>query len=315
MNLKSKPLLSKMLLTLGISLFLFGCDNNNNNNNNSDEPTITALAASNENFSTLVLALQTAGLDGALDDPDATYTVFAPTNAAFEKLGEDTINALLADPDALANILLYHVIDGAEVDSTAAIASAGTTVDMANGDKVALSLSGSDLLVNFSTVVDVDLMASNGIVHVIDTVLIPPADPGEPTNNIVETAILDGSFTTLVGALQATGLDALLGDENETFTVFAPTDAAFAALPPGLLAGLTQQQLTDILTLHVIPGAAVDSITALSLNGTSVATANGAEVDLLIMDGALMVNNAKVIVYDVYATNGIIHVIDAVIAE
>lgn len=310
---KPKSLLNYLLVVM-FSFVLIACDDNDNNNNNSDAMlSIAEIVTLNENFSTLALALQTAGLDAALEE--GTYTVFAPTNEAFAKLGDDTINALLADPDALAEILLYHVIADAEVDSEAAIASAGSTVPMANGDSVALSLDGDNLLVNVSTVIDVDIMATNGIVHVIDTVLIPPAKEGTPSDNIVETAIAAGSFNTLYAALQATGLDALLADENKTFTVFAPTDAAFNALPPGTVDALLMDlpALTAILATHVIEDAAVNSITAFSLNGSEVTTASGDNVTLSIVDGVLNVNNAKVVTYDIYTTNGIIHVIDAVI--
>jgi len=99
------------------------------------EPTtIVDVAVANGSFTTLVAALQATGLDEVLDDADRDFTVFAPTDAAFELLGTDTINALLADTDTLSDILLYHVIADAEVDSTGAIAAAGTTVGMANED-------------------------------------------------------------------------------------------------------------------------------------------------------------------------------------
>ena len=119
-------------------------------------------------------ALQATGLDAVLADESATFTVFAPNDEAFAKLGTDTIDALLADTDTLSNILLYHVISGQAVDSDTAISLAGSMVEMANGDSVTLSLSGSSLLVNDSVVIAVDVQASNGIAHVIDTVLIPP---------------------------------------------------------------------------------------------------------------------------------------------
>ena len=93
-----------------------------------------------------------------------------------------------------------------------------------------MSLSGDSLLVNTATVITTDIHTDNGIIHVIDAVLLPPADMVEPTSNIVETAIANGNFTTLVAALQAAELDAVLADESSTFTVFAPTDAAFALI-------------------------------------------------------------------------------------
>ncbi|MGK0500978.1 MAG: putative surface protein with fasciclin (FAS1) repeats [Oceanicoccus sp.] len=284
---------------------------------NSDGPytSVVDIAIDNGDFTTLIAALEATGLDSTLDSADGSFTVFAPTDAAFAKLGEDAINDLLANPTVLSDILLYHVISGPPIDAATAIASAGQTIVTANGERVALSLSGSDLLVNTSTVIDVDLRASNGIVHVIDTVLLPPAESEEPIFNIAEVATNDGRFTTLLVALAAAGLDGALADDNATYTVFAPTNAAFDALPAGTVTALLADipALTDILNLHVISGAAVDSITALSLSGTEVATLGGDTIALQIIDGALMVGNAKVTTFDIVTTNGIIHVIDAVI--
>ncbi len=307
--------LVKGILAFSLIFFLAACDDDDDNDRR--DMSIVDVAAEAGSFTTLITALEATGLDATLDDADGTFTVFAPTDAAFEKLGADTINALLADTDTLSDILLYHVIVGATVDSTAAIDSAGTTVETGNGDSIALSLSGSDLLVNFSTVTDVDIMADNGIIHVIDTVLIPPTDSEEPVLNIAETATENGNFTTLLTALAVAGLDGALADETATYTVFAPTDAAFDALPDGVLTSLLGDvdALTAVLARHVINGAAVDSVTALSLNNQQAETLQGEEVTLQIVDGALFVNNAQIVTFDIVTTNGIIHVIDAVIAE
>lgn len=212
------------------SLLLVGCDDDDDDDTIS-AATVVDAAVADGNFTTLVAAAQQAGLVEALSDPNAELTVFAPTDAAFEKyLTENNLTAdeLLGSPD-LADILTYHVI-GSEVDASTAIGLAGTTVEMFNGDKVALSLSGENLLVNTSTVTATDIITGNGIVHVIDAVLVPPADMGEPTSNIVETAVNDGRFTVLVQALMTANLDGALADENATYTVFAPTDDAFTAL-------------------------------------------------------------------------------------
>ena len=277
--------------------------------------TIVQVAIDAGTFETLVAALQATGLDETLADETATFTVFAPTDDAFALLGQDTIDALLADPDTLSDILLYHVISGQAVDAETALSLTGTTVEMANGDIVALTIRDGNLFINNSQVVTTDVEASNGIIHVIDVVLTPPAD-SEPTGNIVEVAIGAGDFTTLVAALQATGLDATLGDADSVFTVFAPTDDAFAALGQetidALLADLPV--LTDILLYHVVAGAAVDSITATSLFGEMVEMANGDSVTIDIRDGALFINDSQVIIADIAATNGVIHVIDVVLS-
>jgi len=250
----------------------------------------TALAGGT--FNTLAAALEATDLISVLSDESREFTVFAPNDAAFAALGDETVNALLADPDTLRDILLYHVLPDIQVDAATAVSLAGNTVTTANEDDIALSLNNGELFVNTSKVIATDVAASNGIIHVIDSVLIPPADVVADTQlSIVETAVAEGSFNTLVAALQATGLDAALANTEDTFTVFAPTDEAFAKLGDETINALLAdpETLSDILLYHVVAGSAVDSTTAISLAGTSVTTANG------------------------QASNGIIHAIDTVL--
>jgi uncharacterized surface protein with fasciclin (FAS1) repeats len=288
-----------------------------------DDPTsgtVTDVAVANGNFTTLVAALQTAMLDSVLANPEGKFTVFAPTDAAFEALLNDlgiTAAELLASPD-LSDILLYHVINGAEVNAAAATAIAGNTVVMGNEDEMALSLTGSELFANLSGISDPNVDASNGIIHVIDTVLLPPEDSEPPTQTIYELALANSDeFSTLLAALDVTGLDDTL-DAAGDFTVFAPTDAAFDALLAdlGITAGelLTNPALSDILLKHVLDGS-VDSITAFTLNGADIPTLNpdGETVKLEIDSGQFTVDGAQVTDFDNRATNGIVHVIDAVI--
>ncbi len=314
-----KRLFTLILITFtaGLLTACGGDDDDDNDDSMETEATIAGTLTADAQFSTLVTAAQTADLVGALDDEDATLTLFAPTNDAFDKLGQDTITALLSDTDQLTDILQYHLISGAAVEATAAIASAGSKIEMANGDEAALSLSGDDLLLNLSTITVTDIQASNGVIHVIDTVLQPPADRGTPSNNIVETAIAAGNFTTLVTALQAAGLDSVLADESETYTVFAPSDDAFALIPEATLTGLLADTdaLQGVLLQHVIIGAEVDSITAMTLNGSSANTAADEDVSIAIVDGELQIQGAVVTTADIYTSNGIIHVIDQVITE
>ncbi|WP_310649685.1 fasciclin domain-containing protein [Colwellia sp. MB3u-28] len=310
----------KMLSVAIISLVFLQACNDKDTNATPDLPepkvTIVDAAISNGNFTTLVEALQATGLDSVLSDTSASFTVFAPTDSAFALLGQNTINGLLADTDRLSDILTYHVISG-EVDAATAIGLAGTTVTMVNGDSVGLSLSGDNLLVNMATVITTNIQTDNGIIHVVDAVLMPPADVIVPTTNIVETAIANGNFTTLVAALQATDLDAVLADESATFTVFAPTDAAFALIGEATISTLLDNTdvLTNILLQHVVPEIAVDSVTAYSLNGAMVLTASTAKIPLVInsITDMLTFGGANIIIKDIYTTNGIIHVIDAVI--
>jgi uncharacterized surface protein with fasciclin (FAS1) repeats len=285
-----------------------------------DEPvasmTIVDTAVSAGNFTTLVAALQATGLDATLSDTSQKFTVFAPTDEAFALLGQETIDSLLMDTDKLSNILTYHVISG-EVPASTAISLAGTKVAMVNGDEVGLSMPGDSLLINTVTVTTTDIMADNGIIHVIDAVLLPPADMMEPTMNIVETAVANGSFTTLVTALQATSLDAVLADESTDFTVFAPTDDAFALIDEKTMSTLLANPdvLSSILLQHVVSGAAVDAVTAFTLNGASVETASMAMQPIMInaMTDMLTFGGANIVMKDIYTTNGIIHVIDAVV--
>jgi uncharacterized surface protein with fasciclin (FAS1) repeats len=293
-----------------------GGDNGGGDNGGGDGQLVnivdTAVAAGS--FNTLAAALQATGLDDVLADESQRYTVFAPNDAAFDKLGQDTINALLADTDTLRDILLYHVIGGTAVDAATALSIAGTKVTAANDDEFALSVNDGALFVNLSEVIATDVDASNGVIHVIDTVLIPPMIE-ETHGTVVDLAVADGRFTTLVAALQATGLDVTLADHDGTFTVFAPTDDAFAVLGTDTINALLGDlpTLSNILLTHVISGATIDSVTAFSLAGSSAETASGTSVSLSISDGSLFINNARVIQTDIKAENGTIHVIDAVI--
>ena len=280
-----------------------------------DPQSIVDVATANGSFTTLIAALEATGLDATLSDMDSKFTVFAPTDDAFALLGQDVIDALLADTDTLSDILTYHVISG-EVDSSAAISSAGSLVEMVNGDSVGLSLDGDNLLVNTATVILVDVAADNGVIHVIDAVLTPPADKGTPTMNIVDTAVAAGDFGTLVTALQAAGLDATLADETQSFTVFAPTDAAFAMIDPETLNLLIADTdaLSSVLLQHVVSGE-VNSVTAYTLNGSSATTASDAAIPVAINTelDTLTFGGATVQTTDIYTTNGIIHVIDTVV--
>ena len=304
----------KALLLITCSIFFIQACNDSD-----DEvpvATIVDVAKANGNFTTLIAALEATGLDETLSDTNSTYTVFAPTDAAFALLGDDAITSLLNDTDTLSNILTYHVING-EVSSVAAEAAVGITVEMVNGDSIGISLDGDNLLVNTATVTTVDIETDNGIIHVIDAVLMPPAAKGTPMDNIVETAVAAGNFTTLISVLEATELDDVLANEDSTFTVFAPTDAAFAMIDEETLGLLLDNPnvLASILLQHVVAGVEVDSVNAYALNGTSVATASQAAIDVSINTSAdmLLFGGANVISKDIYTSNGVIHVIDAVV--
>jgi len=165
---------------------------------------------------------------------------------------------------------------------------------------------GDKVFINDAQVIITDVLASNGVIHVIDKVILPPSD-------IVETAVADGRFKTLTAAVQAAGLvDTLKG--KGPFTVFAPTDEAFAKLPAGTLDSLlkpeNKDQLVSILTYHVVSGRVM---AADVVKLTSADTVNGAPVKIKVDGDKVLINDAQVIITDVLASNGVIHVIDKVI--
>ena len=265
--------------------------------------TIVDIAAGDERFETLVAALQAAGLVETLQGT-GPFTVFAPTDDAFAKLPAGTVDALLQDLDALTDVLLYHVVPG-DVKASAVVAlDSAPTVQ---GDMVAISVDGSTVMVNDARVVVTDIEAANGTIHVIDAVLIPPQEPG----TIVDIAAGDDRFETLVAALQAAGLVETLQGARP-FTVFAPTDDAFAKLPAGTVDALLQDldALTDVLLYHVVPGdVKASAVVALD----SAPTVQGDMVAISVDGSTVMVNDARVVITDIEASNGTIHVIDAVL--
>jgi uncharacterized surface protein with fasciclin (FAS1) repeats len=288
------------------------------------ENTIVDIAVGSEDFETLTAAVVAAGLDGALSG--GSWTVFAPTDDAFAKLGLDASNVGSAFSKAeLTDILLYHVLT-APVSSEEAKASQGDIV-MGNGKIAGLKyFDGSLYLNDDSKVIAPDVVASNGVIHVVDTVILPPwprtedAPEGEigsgdvvTGNTIVDIAVNDGRFNTLVAAVVATDLAGALSDGS--WTVFAPTDDAFAKLgldETNIASAFSKAELTDILLYHVLT-APVSSEQAKASQG-DIVMGNGQIAGLKYFDGSLYVNDdSKVIIQDINADNGVIHVVDTVI--
>ncbi len=263
---------------------------------------IVDTAIADGRFTTLVAAVQAAGLVDALK-ADGPLTVFAPTDDAFSKLPEGTVEALLADPEALANILLYHVVDGRMMASE--VVGMEKVVAL-QGKSAVISQDMGKVMIDNAEIVITDILTSNGVIHVIDSVILPP-------NDIVETAIADGRFTTLVAALQAADLVETLQGEGP-FTVFAPTDDAFAKLPAGTVDTLLKpenlDQLKSILLYHVVAGKvmAADVVTL-----ESAETVLGQDVIIKVTDGKVFINDSEVIITDIETSNGVIHVIDTVL--
>lgn len=271
--------------------------------------TITDLVVEGEQFATLETAVTTAGLGDTLAG-DGPFTVFAPTDAAFAKLGEETIAAILADNDLLTDILTYHVI-GSTVSAKQAIDLSGSAATMLNDEDADINLVDSSLYIDRAKVSVTNIVATNGVVHVIDSVM-KPDEVSAPDGDIVAVLAADDNFTTLVTAVTTAGLVETLQGEGP-FTVFAPTDAVFEALPDGTLADLLAdpEALGDILTYHVFAGS-VDAAAAVAADGASLTMVNGSDAAVAVVDGAVTIAGATVIMTDVETSNGIIHVIDAV---
>ena len=263
---------------------------------------IVDIAVEDGRFTTLAAALQAAGLVETLKG-EGPFTVFAPTDEAFAKLPEGTVEALLADIPALTDILLYHVAEGRQF--TADVVKLDK-IATAQGKSATISLMDGAAKIDGAQIVLTDILAANGVIHVIDSVILPPKD-------IVETAVADGRFTTLVAAVQAAGLVDTLKSEGP-FTVFAPTDDAFAKLPEGTVAELLKpenlESLQNILLYHVVPGS-VKAEQVVTLENAE--TALGPKVSIKVEEGKVFVNDAEVIITDIQTYNGVIHVIDSVI--
>jgi transforming growth factor-beta-induced protein len=276
---------------------------------------IVDTAVADGRFTTLVAAVQAAGLVDTLKG-EGPFTVFAPTDDAFAKLPAGTVEDLLKPEnlETLTNILLYHVVSG-KVMAADVVTLDGKTADTAfAGNSVTISVKDGNVFLNDNVqVIITDIETANGVIHVIDTVLLPPAK----TADIVDTAVADGRFTTLVAAVQAAGLVDTLKGEGP-FTVFAPTDDAFAKLPAGTVEDLLKPEnletLKNILLYHVVSGK-VMAADVVTLDGKTADTAfAGNSVTVSIKDGNVFLNdNVQVIITDIATTNGVIHVIDTVL--
>ncbi len=251
----------------------------------------------------LEAAVLAAGLETTLSG-DGPFTIFAPTDAAFEALPEGTIDALLADPTGdLTDILLYHAIGG---DIKSSDLTDGQTAATINGKEVTVTINNSGIFINDAQVTVADLATDNGVVHVIDAVLLPPRV------TVVDVIVGSEDHTILEAAVLAAGLETTLSGDGP-FTVFAPTDAAFEALPEGTIDALLADptgDLTDILLYHAIGG---DIKSTDLTDGQTAATINGKEVTVTINNSGIFINDAQVTVADLATDNGVVHVIDAVL--
>ncbi len=262
----------------------------------------TAVAAGN--FQTLAAALEAADLIGALQG-DGPFTVFAPTDEAFAALPEGTVQTLLepANRPLLQAILKFHVVAG---DYEADRVASSPWLTSLQGQRLPIAAQDG-VRVAGAKVLAADLACSNGVIHVIDRVVLPT------TADLVGLAVENGGFTTLAAALQAAGLvEALQGDGP--FTVFAPTDEAFAALPEGTVASLLKPEnkakLQAVLQYHVVAGK---QMLGAALSAGRADTLQGSGLPIRFVDGEVRVGEARVLQADLEARNGVVHVIDRVL--
>jgi uncharacterized surface protein with fasciclin (FAS1) repeats len=312
---------TKWLAALGAATLMAACGGGDD-----DAPGTLASEATERGFSALVAAADKAGLVPALSDPTANLTVFAPTDAAFDGVAKTLgftdasamVNAL--DSATLAKILQYHVLPARK--TAADLVAGGATQDTLytfEGSAATLALdttSGvkiTDELLTESTVTTANVAASNGVIHVIDKVLVPPG-----VLNVVQMAQLNPAFSVLVEAVVAAKLAGTLSSAGP-FTVFAPTDDAFTAALTELSLTkadlLASPALGSILTYHVVSGdVRAADVVALPKPAT-VTTVHGVTfsvgTDLGITDQRA--RTATLVATDVVASNGVIHVIDKVI--
>jgi transforming growth factor-beta-induced protein len=276
--------------------------------------TVVDLAVATPDLSTLVTALAAANLVDTLSGR-GPWTVFAPTNEAFALLPPADLEFLL-DPeniDKLVSVLTYHVkTDRLRAEDL----QNGQQLETVQGDDVGVTIleRSGRVFIGDGEVTTADIGATNGIVHIIDRVLLPPGGGGErPSASIVQLAGTTPELFVLATALRAADLEGTLSGGGP-FTVFAPTNDAFRALPEGTLEFLLEPEnkddLIDVLTYHVASGEA----RAASLcNGQRVPTLEGEDVTVTILGGRVFINDSQVEVADVLASNGVVHIIDEVL--
>lgn len=285
---------------------------------------IVEIAQANPNFSTLVEAVVKADLAETLSGT-TQLTVFAPTNAAFnsaaQAIGLADGAALVAalSADQLADILTYHVVAGRNLAAGLTAGNLDTLYSFESAPAtLALSLTGgvtlTDELLTTANVTDTDILASNGVLHVIDKVLVPPG-----VLNIVQMAQLNPLFSTLVTAVAATSDLVGVLSGTTSYTVFAPTDTAFAALPAGTVDGLLQEPdglLRNILLYHVLSGS-VRATDVVALPKPATVPTALPDSNFTVTSGLQIVeafgSSASLVATDVIASNGVIHVIDRVL--
>jgi len=281
--------------------------------------TIVDIAAATPDLSTLVTALSAGGLVPTLESP-GPFTVFAPTNEAFSALPAGVVANLLKPENKkqLDDVLTYHVVSGAAVH--AKDLSDGQVIKTVEGKTLLATVNKTGVFINDAQVTTADVDASNGVVHIINAVLLPAA-PTAPTpvpaptgKTIYDIAVATPDLSTLATAVQTGALVGAFASGGP-FTVFAPTNEAFDALPAGTVASLLKPEnsakLDNILKYHAVDGA----VHAKDLkDGQVIRTLQGTTLRATVNATGVFINgNAMVVTADVDASNGVAHVIDAVL--
>ncbi|MFN5478286.1 MAG: fasciclin domain-containing protein [Sphingobacteriales bacterium] len=294
-----------LLATVTVMVGFSSCDNNDD-----DGPTgpdnIAGIVANNPSFSILNNAINRAGLGSALSG--GALTVFAPDNAAFEASGitNATVNALPVA--SLDSILKYHVLGSTVSSGGVPVSDAVSTL---LGTKLFASRNTNGVFANGIKVKTADVPAANGVIHVIERVLIPP------TKTIAQIVSADTSFSILLAAVVKAGLDDELSQPGK-YTVFAPTNAAFRAAGFANAAAINAANTTvitnvvkqHVLTTNVFAGDLTEGATPTTLQANTL-TVNLNPVRVKVTGSASASSN--VTTANVVATNGVIHIIDRVL--
>lgn len=307
-NNNMNTLIRRLTLFIGLplmALFLITACSDDDDIPTSDdtdqELNIVETAEDAGNFTTLLSVAGDLGLAETLQNEE--LTVFAPTDQAFENLPDGLIGSLT--DEQLTEIILYHLLEGTVESSQIDAQQDAVTVQ---GERLLLQSNTDGVTINGSTsVISADISASNGVIHAVDEVLLP-AEFREP--GIIETAEENGNFTILLDAIEDAGLTTTL-EFLGPFTVFAPSDDAFNELGIETVEALTDEQLTDVLTYHVLDGEVPSS--ALQPEQT-VSALNGSDLFITLENGEVSVNGtAGVFLADVETESGVIHAVDQVL--
>lgn len=295
-------------------------------------PDIVSIVTTAGTFTQFLNALEVTGLVDDFYGPGGLYTVFVPLEAAFDALPEGMLDILLQpeNVDVLTDILLYHIVSR-EVYSTDLMTN--LPVETREGSTVTVNSQGGQVTINTARVVTTDILASNGVIHVLDQLLLPDsfleilpkllinATGSNSTDLDIPTiATLTGTFDVLLAALNATDLIDALSEPDGPFTIFAPVDAAFEALPAGVLDQLLTPPflslLADVLLYHVVNGTYTDQDLT---DGLIMTTLNGDTVTLSMTNASspstssFLIDDALILDANIIASNGVIHAISKVL--